>query len=147
ILYRSAGNPISGLQDDFHYLAQVLNPTTFRLTPFIGISSSPTPFGTQRLTPLAGGSAVNISSVDTTNGEITTATNHGFNNGDIVTYTSPGSTDIGGLVDGQTYAVQVQTNRIVRLIPAVDLTTNPGGTQTLTPLGGGAAINITSVDT
>src|SRR5205814_7465432 len=113
----SGGSAIGGLVSGTKYAVHVLTSTTLQLIPAIDLTSAGT--GVQTLN-----GALTIGSVDTANDIITTAFNHGFANGQTITYSSTG-TPIGGLVSGQQYQVQVVSPNSLKLTPAINLTSTP----------------------
>jgi hypothetical protein len=88
-----------------------------------------------------------INEVDTINNRIIFSGNHSFSNGDPVTYTAGGGTEIDGLSDGETYYAKavgissVELYSTYNLSSIVDLLSTGSGTHTLTRVGVNTSTN------
>src|SRR5262249_49791250 len=119
--------------------AQPLPSSAIAITPTKSSS-------TQTITPL-GGSALSFDSKSGVNGknQIVFGSNDNLSNGQLVTYSKGGSgnTAVGGLTDGQNYAVLFIDPKALAAPPlpssAIAITpTAASTTQTITPSGGSA---------
>ncbi|MEJ0068127.1 MAG: hypothetical protein WDO24_04695 [Pseudomonadota bacterium] len=115
----AGGTPIGGLTDGTTYSVIVVDANNIELADRPSLALDPTvtdPTATQTLA-VPSADQFSLDAIDPSADTIRLI-DHGFNDGDTVTYHAQGNTPIQGLVDGASYKVQVVDSTMFKLLDA-----------------------------